>query len=443
MPKEPPVPSPSLKPAKPTRRQEATVHSHPEACRCAVFDDVLRKEDFVHLRGDFIRVVNARAHDAFGEERVVVPDNENAFVTGTYWYPLRERVGKADENQTGAPEGKHGVELAIKCITSSLKGQGGVLKEIIEASIGCEWWFQEQGPEDLPKEFHTDVNIRFYPDEPDEAKKAEYHYPLLSSVFYFGTSSPQETARHPHLLSPTVVFGQAPKATNSIEHILSPAIPTRAVCCYPSPNRLLVFQGNLWHAVVSPCRYDSSEKDGETKDLTSSETTAGDNLKAKPKNVDASGWEADTRYTLLINWWDKRPEGPEKMRTPGDGKSPGYHEHPSFTPVLSFSPRSSLSASSPSPPDTLVTVQVDEKKGPNNFALSAFMRHAQDWKNQIVPKTVQNCVPKNMTFKNGKAGPVVVIQYPPPNQEVLAHLLKIDSCWEWHSCPLPDELKRS
>eukprot|EP00466_Bigelowiella_natans_P007931 jgi/Bigna1/144849/aug1.92_g19557 len=225
----------------------------PEKLPAAVFDSVLPEALFRRLKEDFIDVVD------YSEPP---PENENAFVTGTYWYSLSSNK-KGDENggicteqrhenknpysSRGDEEGerddsgklkhrlhKNAVELAIEYITKSLGNKDKGLASIMEKSVGCEWWFQEQGPKDVPKvimEFHTDVNIKCIPDEEnDDAKKMVHEYPLMSSVFYFGypgrgrgkktrdesceeshtnidndDDDDQDTLRmYPHLQSPTV-----------------------------------------------------------------------------------------------------------------------------------------------------------------------------------------------------------------------------------------------
>mmetsp|Transcript_17624 Transcript_17624/g.26405 ORF Transcript_17624/g.26405 Transcript_17624/m.26405 type:complete len:453 (+) Transcript_17624:29-1387(+) len=249
----------------------------PEDLPTAVFDGVLPKHRFADLKRDFIRLV---------WECTPPPEDESAFVTGTYWHPLDSKYTPIN-----------GIDRAIRHITRELAKRNDGIADIMKEAQGCEWWFQEQGPKDVPKEFHTDVNIIFDKNAKDDsAEKTKYHYPMLSSVFYFG-SSVADTIRYPHLTSPTVVFGQAPRPTKSIEHILMPRIPRKALVCYPSPNRLLLFEGDLWHAVVSP-------PEEEKRKVRAEELQA---------QVEHGSWETDTRYTLLINWWSKKPVGPRLL----------------------------------------------------------------------------------------------------------------------------------
>ncbi|GAB5353061.1 hypothetical protein AAMO2058_000006000 [Amorphochlora amoebiformis] len=369
---------------------------------CGVFDDVFSEEDLSDLKSDLIHVI---------DHSQAPPENEKAFVTGTYWVPLDAKA------RTPNAEGKNGVERAILYLTRQLKTRGRGIERIMDQAVGCEWWFQEQGPDDHPKEFHTDVNIEFNPEEKDEIKKSVYKYPLLSSVFYFGSLDHDKTI-YPHLISPTVVFSQSPRPTNSIEHILQPMVPERALVCYPKPNRLMVFEGDLWHAVVAPycCPHQR-------------------NAKGKPSTpILGRGWDVDTRYTLLVNWWKSKPIGPlphplkttKKLRKSAPSppnlpksvplkpslKSPKFNKTPSkllkSSPLHSaILPKSSLctkvnsklSKSHKSNPKTvavgvrgsvtavkLTVVNVEADQRP----LEAFLNHALQWRKQIVPKEIHS-----------------------------------------------------
>ena len=340
--------APAMSDAHPTPGPECAA----DRCPSAVYRGVLSGPELKDLKQGYISAVWSDETPA---------ENDRAFVTGTYWCPL------GDPKRVGL----NGVERAIESVTKRLVARGGPTASLISRAVGAEWWFLEQGPEDVPKEFHTDVNIEFDPDEADEAKKATYRYPLMSSVFYLNPNT-DPSKRHPHLACPTVVFGQAPvPVTDDIAHALQPAVPSRAVVCYPSHNQLLVFRGDLWHAVASPgpCFKAPPPPVPATPDNTESDAK-------KPQ------WENDTRYTLLINWWLKRPVGPEILPK-------SLHRARQARPDREQKVGPAKGGMHLVP---LRVAQFDEKSG-------GFAKHAAEWRTQVVPNAIHrfscpNCAAK-------------------------------------------------
>eukprot|EP00418_Pyrodinium_bahamense_P002454 CAMPEP_0179012402 /NCGR_PEP_ID=MMETSP0796-20121207/1181_1 /TAXON_ID=73915 /ORGANISM="Pyrodinium bahamense, Strain pbaha01" /LENGTH=315 /DNA_ID=CAMNT_0020707851 /DNA_START=21 /DNA_END=968 /DNA_ORIENTATION=+ len=127
-----------------------------------------------------------------------------------------------------------------------------------EAVVGVEWWLQEQADDDEPKELHTDKDVAFGSDG-----RSSTSYPLVSSVFYLCDVG-----------GPTAVFHQRP----SSEHLgtMEPPLPLKVCLAFPQVNQLLLFRGDLLHAVLHPPAW------------------------RKPS-------DAAPRRTLLINWWAHRP----------------------------------------------------------------------------------------------------------------------------------------
>lgn len=203
-----------------------------ELCGVRVYHTVLPLNLFGVLRNHLMRVINSN---------FVLPDQPGV-LTGTYWISLSITKDKTPRN---------GIEASIIHMWKS-----NALRSIIDMEdiIGAEWWYQELDPDEHPKGWHTDCDVYTNPDG-----TAATRNPVVSSVFYFDAVG-----------GPTVVCGQ--RSTG--EGGLVPVYPTQISVTFPYPNQLMLFGGDLFHAVFH-----------QTK------TTI------------------ETRYTLLINWWTEKPSG--------------------------------------------------------------------------------------------------------------------------------------
>lgn len=128
-----------------------------------------------------------------------------------------------------------------------------------EAIVGAEWWLQEQGPGDEPKELHTDKDV--YLDSASGSTMTRN--PWRASVLYLSETG-----------GPTAVFDQ-----RKAGFTLAPPLPVSAHVAFPQPGRFLMFSGELLHGVL---------------------------------HAASSVWEPtekQPRRTLLINWWREKPVG--------------------------------------------------------------------------------------------------------------------------------------
>ncbi|CAE8607104.1 unnamed protein product [Polarella glacialis] len=195
-----------------------------------VFDAVLADET-VEAAETFLRGL-LDAPTSSEEEEL-----EGSGFTCTRWYELGCRPRNA-------------VEAVIQALSKHpALGSCG-----LEGMAGAEWWWQEQlVGTDLPKEYHTDVDITR-----GDTGTFLRRLPVVSSVFYFGEVG-----------GPTAVFDQAPVFDDARATCMEPVLPTQAVLVRPRRNRYLLFRGECFHAVMG-----APEKDA-----------------------------GQTRLTLLVNWW--------------------------------------------------------------------------------------------------------------------------------------------
>jgi hypothetical protein len=108
--------------------------------------------------------------------------------------------------------------------------------------------------------------------------EVDCHSADVSTVFYFGGDG-----------GATIVFNQT---FNS--YGLSPRIPNEAALCSPSANRLLVFDGNLYHGVL--------KESGDAQ-----------------------------RLTLLVNFWRRKPEQAVKNKPSSAALAAHTHVGPSVS----------------------------------------------------------------------------------------------------------------
>ena len=175
------------------------------------------------------------------------PDVPNALCS-THWLPLAAGSWPAAPASLFLP--RHALEAAVLAVARSASRMGVAALGDVDAVCGVEWWLQEQWPDDLPKELHTDKAVGPATDE--DATLTSRH-PLVSSVLYLSASG-----------GPTAVFKDSTVALG-----------------FPAPGSLLLFQGDLAHCV----------------------------LHAPPAPLGLEPTDAHPRRTLLVNFWDRRPPG--------------------------------------------------------------------------------------------------------------------------------------
>ena len=128
--------------------------------------------------------------------------------------------------------------------------------------IGAEFWVQSRSQTE---------NINFHYDK-DESIASNKHYlvhPILSTVLYLTDEG-----------SPTVILNQ----TSPDGNIEIPIVPQQGYFIYPKKNRYMIFAGDLQHGVCGTCNY----------------YLMNDKKRKNDKK----------RITLLVNWWDQKPEEP-------------------------------------------------------------------------------------------------------------------------------------
>ena len=169
----------------------------------------------------------------------------------TWWFPLFDSSGKRTQPRSA-------IEAAVHTLFDLDFGKAASSSSI--PVIGGEWWLQERAPSE---------NIGYHYDK-DEAYASEHmtmRFPEVSTVTYLGDVG-----------APTLVFNQ----TTPDGNLEVPPLPVHGVLTYPSPNKHLVFRGNLQHGVS-----------GEL---------------AIPLPDDAP--PHPRRRTLLVNWWRYAPMPP-------------------------------------------------------------------------------------------------------------------------------------
>lgn len=154
----------------------------------------------------------------------------------------------------------NGVERAISVLSTSsaLRSTGMVAQEF----AGAEWWVQDVGPEENPKGFHTDCNFQTKTGNArnenvyqGNACRCAVFHPTVASVLYLVNNG-----------GATAIFGQA-KQFFSDYSILQPRLPTEVCIVNPKRNRVLVFEGDRYHAVLHPA---SSYEDSSCQRVLSS-----------------------------------------------------------------------------------------------------------------------------------------------------------------------------
>ena len=124
-----------------------------------------------------------------------------------------------------------------------------------ENYVGCEWWFQIRDKKE-------DIVFHYDKDEALTSLKGIYIYPIKSTITYLTDIG-----------GPTAIFNDE----NYNNGYLS----------FPKENKHVVFDGHLFHGVIGPLGTSKPDKDNK-------------------------------RITLLINYWNKKPEEPNCIHFPYD-----------------------------------------------------------------------------------------------------------------------------
>lgn len=272
------------------------------------------------------------------------PDaDEGDALCSSHWLPLREQP----------PDARHALEAAVLAVATAvcrarqepLWTCGG------KPLTGLEWWLQEQDDQDEPKEYHTDKAAQLVGDE------VHVQNPLLSTVLYLSDTG-----------GPTVVFEQraAPRGGG-----LDPEVPCKLSVAFPSPGRLLVFNGSLVHGVLRPPRGDFAP-------------TA-----ERP------------RRTLLVNLWAERPPGASEL------------------PLSVELPRAPSRELAEGAPDLASTVCLSSQE--------SFLAQAKWLKKQEMPPEVLACC----VGAGADVPALVTVRYAAAGEPVSAPARDPDLVWSW------------
>lgn len=244
----------------------------------------------------------------------------DTILAGTFWMPIER-----------ASSPRNAVERAIAAMYASDELFPHLRARRMR---GAEWWVQDVAPDEPPKVFHTDCDVQTDVNGAATAASAGsvaatvsaaasaaggcaprgivVAHPAVASVLYlsdvggatavFGQAkSPSTTSSSSSLTSTSLgdasnlhevegveeQRGTTTKRTTTTKaSVLRPRLPAEVAVAHPRRNRLLLFEGDRYHAVMHP----------------------------SPAPANAPG----QRVTVLVNWWKKRPGGaadlPERFR---------------------------------------------------------------------------------------------------------------------------------
>ena len=236
-------------------------------------------EQFRRARlGDDLAVVTERA---FGDADLVQLEHEAAWLgprTSTNWVPLDSATGRV---MGGA---RTAIEAAIERIAHMNfppVAQGGGGGGGAFPAAGAEWWTQsKRGASGTQAagglSFHYDKDEALAAEEgtgphPDMGR---LRHPLAATITYIAAGG--------GCGSPTVVFNR----TTPDGIVKVPPVPRNAVLVYPRRGRHVLFRGDAWHGVHGAL-------------------AAGD----------SSCCTGEHRLTLLVNFWDSKPQELSELPT--------------------------------------------------------------------------------------------------------------------------------
>ena len=131
---------------------------------------------------------------------------------------------------------------AIEYVISKMYSSGELFQRIGVKGMhfaGVEWWFQDVSDGEQPKTFHTDCDLQTEVDR-DGVLTRKRRNPSIGSVLYLSREG-----------GATVAFGQRRNISIS-SAALCPRLPHELVVVHPRQNRLFMFDGDLFHAVMHP-----------------------------------------------------------------------------------------------------------------------------------------------------------------------------------------------
>ena len=272
------------------------------------------------------------------------PDVPDA-LCATHWLPLEPHSWPSDPRPSHTP--RHALEEAVIAVACAASRCG--LPSLQDSNVlGCEWWLQEQWPDDLPKEWHTDKAVGLVSGS-ETGRSMVTRQPLLSSVFYLCDRG-----------GPTAVFASQAATVEQMAEAASAGGEGGAIrvsLAFPRARSLLLFDGSLLHAVLHP----------------------PDAPLARPPTEDVP------RRTLLVNFWE-------------GGCPPGATDEP----LPSLSP--------PAGEFEGVHRKADLLQQPSALPLSLgvpFARDADCWSRQQLPPTVAE---ELQSMEDGPL-PLVTIHY--------------------------------
>jgi len=211
-----------------------------------VIDDLMNDELLALLEGRLAQISDAYA----GSTSFFLP-----FIEGNFNGDIQAAdIGDEIKDKMHSPRSliEH---MIMNVIGPTLLGD--LEHAVRDGYLGAEWWIQSRQAGD-PKEYHLDTAITWCRDNgwAKEFLPACHFYPTIGTVYYLTDSG-----------GPTVVFNQSQSGFG-----VTPVLPKEVAIVHPKRNRLLAFDGKLYHGVA----------------------------KSSDSNV---------RTTLLINYWRYKTAG--------------------------------------------------------------------------------------------------------------------------------------
>uniref|UniRef100_A0A7S3WAC3 Uncharacterized protein n=1 Tax=Strombidinopsis acuminata TaxID=141414 RepID=A0A7S3WAC3_9SPIT len=299
------------------------------------------------LAAPLFRAVQEAAEVYLSAEPPALPEHMSDTLCATHWVPLGDGYSPG-----------HAIEkMTVLVFELIQQGLAPLSKEEASRLVGGEWWLQEQGQDDRPKEYHTDQDLRLV-EACDGTKTSRSSHPMLSSVFYLS-----------HMGGPTAVFSQRQSilseadghrsegVAHSLDVLYVPPTSPDVTLCFPYENQLLFFRGDLLHGVMHPLKPPRGEQ-------------ATDNA---------------PRITLLVNFWEQRPSAAHAPHPPLPAYAPTPPHHDAHRPARSFKTGRSGALAKAVVPTAMEVVRMERR--------ALFLDDAPAWNAQTVPPAVENALP--------------------------------------------------
>jgi len=220
----------------------------------AVLDDVLEPR--------LLEVLRARAVEQFAMEDAFAEASTTEARWGTTWLEL---------DRQGAPPAKTPIELLLREYAKIVVGPDGDGGRF----AGVDYWLQNRPPEH-PKEYHSDTDTLLC--RKAEKRGRECRNAALSTVLFLDAGCG----------GPTLVFNQSFNRFG-----LVPRVPGEIIIVPCHANRLLAFNGSLYHGVAHPVMPKKSQAQCK-----------GQNDQLSPPR----------RLTLLANFWPRKSKESKPLR---------------------------------------------------------------------------------------------------------------------------------